>query len=456
MESHASALVRFLAGLRFADVPETVRARAELAFIDSLGCGLFGGGLDWGRIVGEVVFDEESRGRASVFANGKTASAARAALANGTSVHGFELDDVISETLVHPGSVIVPAALATAQETGASGERFLLGVIAGYEMMHRVGGALGIDQSNRGFHTTGIAGPAGAAVAAGIVRGLDVDRLLSAIGLAASCAAGIKSFSQPEGGMVKRLHAGRAAEAGVMAAAFAQRGFTGPPNALEGAFGLLDVIGGVAANASLLDAALGESFALTQVWTKMYPCCALIHAPLQAIEELRAANRFAPHDVAKIRIGSSKRGVEQNGNRAPVDTMSAQYSMPFCAALAVGSDPKDPTHYDEANLGAEAIRALIDRIELFIEPKMQRIYPRSFGASVAIELRNGSTFATEVCDPRGTAVAPCDPAELDHKFLLLARSVRGIDADRLLRVAREVRAQPSLDALSAELANRAG
>ena len=454
MAAHASALVRFLHDLRFEDLPEPVRARAELAFIDSLGCGLFGGGLDWGRIIGEYVFYEESRGRASVFANGKTASPARAALANGTSVHGFELDDVIGETLVHPGSVIVPAALATAQETGASGARFLLGIVAGYEMMHRVGGALGIDQSNRGFHTTGIAGPAGAAVAAGVIRGLDVDRLLSAIGLATSCAAGIKSFSQPEGGMVKRLHAGRAAEAGVMAATFAQRGFTGRPDALEGSFGLLDVIGGSAADAALLDAGLGESFAMTQVWTKMYPCCALIHAPLQAIEELRSANRFGPGDVTKIRIGSSKRGVEQNGNRTPVDTMSAQYSMPFCAAVAVGSDPKDPVHYEAANLGADAVRALIDRIELFIEPKMQAIYPHSFGASVAIELRDGTTVTAEVSDPRGTAVAPCDPDELDYKFLLLAKSVPGIDADRLLRVAREVRAQPSLDALSAELAKR--
>jgi 2-methylcitrate dehydratase PrpD len=169
--------------------------------------------------------------------------------------------------------------------------------------------------------------------------------------------------------MLERLHAGGAAEAGVTAAALAERGFTGPPNALEGSFGLLDVVGGTAADSARLDAALGESFALMQVWTKMYPCC---------------------------------------------------------AAVAIGNDPKDPAHYDEANLAVADVRALIDRIELFIDPKMQAISPHSFGASVTIELRDGTTLATEVSDPRGTAVAPCDPAELDRKFLLLARAVPGL------------------------------
>ena len=213
-------------------------------------------------------------------------------LANGTSTHGFELDDIIQGALTHPGAVVVSAALAAAEESRASGARLLLGVIAGYEMMARLSLALGAEHNTKGFHTTGVAGPIASVVAAGIVMGLSKEQLLAAIGISCSTAAGIKAFTQGTGGMVKRMHAGHAAEAGIVACELAKRGFTGPMEGIDGRFGLLEVIGGSDVKPEALDSDLGAAFAITRIWVKAYPCCGLIHSTAHALESLKAEHRF--------------------------------------------------------------------------------------------------------------------------------------------------------------------
>ncbi len=175
MASRSAHLVEYLASLSESDlVPELV-ASARMAVLDNLGCGLYGSRQQWGEIVNAFVLSERSHGTATLYGSTVAVAPARAALANGTSTHGFELDDILHGHS-HPGAVVVSAVLAAAEHAQASGARLLLGVIAGYEVMGRLGSALGMDHSNRGFHTTGVAGPIAAAVGAGIVMGLDSRR----------------------------------------------------------------------------------------------------------------------------------------------------------------------------------------------------------------------------------------------------------------------------------------
>jgi len=180
-------LLEFLQALP-QELPPALTASARVALIDNIGCGLFGATRAWGRMITDHVLEEGSRGRATVFGGSTTIAPARAALANGTCTHGFELDDIIMGALAHPGAVVVPAALAAAEATGADGRALLRAIVAGYEVMGRVSTALGQDHNNRGFHTTGIAGPIAAAVAAGLVMKLEHDTLLSAVGTACSSA----------------------------------------------------------------------------------------------------------------------------------------------------------------------------------------------------------------------------------------------------------------------------
>src|SRR5262249_2099897 len=207
-------------------------------------------------------------------------------------------------------------------------------IVAGYEVMHRVGLALGTEPAKRGFHTTSLVAPVACAVAAGKVMQLDLDQLYSAVGLACSAASGIKSFAAGRGGgMVKRLHLGRAAEAGVRAAQLAGRGFAGPPFGLDSRFGLMEVFGGAGAQPERMSQDLGDAWALRDVWFKVYPICGWIQSVVQLVVEQRGSQPLASYDVTSVRVGVSRYAAQNNGEPAPVDTMGAQYSIPYCAAV---------------------------------------------------------------------------------------------------------------------------
>ncbi|MSW20173.1 MAG: MmgE/PrpD family protein, partial [Actinobacteria bacterium] len=273
-QNRSGNMVEFLLSLKLENLPANLVREARTRLLDGLGCGLYGAVMPWGKIAAKVVYEEESRGAATIYGNREPVAAARAALVNGTATHGIELDDISPGAHVHPGAVVIPAALATAERCGASGAQLLLGLIAGYEAMTRVG--RGIGEAGWGFHITGVAGPVGAAVASGVVQGLTYDQVMRAIGIACSSSSGIKSFTQGSGGMVKRMHAGRASESGVLACDLARHGFTAPLAALDGKFGLLDVFGGDKSRPEELDKNLGQNFAIGNVWTKVFPCCGVI------------------------------------------------------------------------------------------------------------------------------------------------------------------------------------
>ena len=163
----AKELIDFLQGLQIEKVPAPVADIAKWCLLDSLGCALFGSKQEWARIMLEEMSAEGGQGVSTVIGRDKPLPAPAAALCNGTAAHGFELDDLLDEPIVHPGAIIIPAVLATAESVNASGARLLLGVIAGYESMNRIGLAMGLEPAHRGFHKTTLVGPVGAAIAAG-------------------------------------------------------------------------------------------------------------------------------------------------------------------------------------------------------------------------------------------------------------------------------------------------
>jgi 2-methylcitrate dehydratase PrpD len=446
-------LIEYLYGLSAAQMPSALLANARIALLDNLGCGLFGARREWGRMITELVRDEASQGRATVYGLSTTAAPARAALANGTCTHGFELDDIILGALSHPGAVVVPAALAAAEATRAEGTELLRGIIAGYEVMARVGAALGHEHNNRGFHTTGVAGPVASTVAAGLIMGLPIETLLSAVGTACSSASGIKAFTQGTGGMVKRMHAGRAAESGVLACDLAQRGFAGPQAAVDGRFGLLEVIGGTGfIYPERLDADLGADFAISRVWIKAYACCGLIHSTMHALERLKAAHGIAPSSVRSVHVSTSRRAVEQNGEPDPQDTMTAQYSVPFCAGVALSADARSPEPFMPDHLWDETVRGIAARTRLSVDERMDAAYPAHFGAHVAVELESGRKHEQTVLDPFGTPAEPFSAEEAEAKFRRLAGAAKDAAVvERIITAVAGLSDAASLETLSAAL-----
>ena len=414
-------LIEFVHGLKLESLPADVVTRARGALLDSLGCALFGSLQPWSRIMAEEVLSESPRGRSTIVGRKQTVAAPAAALCNGTATHGFELDDLLDEAIVHPGAIVVPAALAAAESVDASGSRLLAGIIAGYEVLNRVGLAAGVEPAHRGFHKTTLIGPLGAAVAAGVILELDPDQLMSATGLACSTSSGIKSFAAGTGGgMMKRMHAGRAAESGVRMAQLAARDFTGPPTAIDGKFGLLEVYGGKTARPELLTERLGAEWAMTSVFVKVYSCCSWIQGAVQQLVALRGPKPLKPDEIRQVRIGVSSYAARNNGEPAPVDTMGAQYSFPYCAALALAGEPTDPGMYLEKEIGNPERRALARRVELYTDEQMEAAYPKHYGSRIELTLAGGERRTSFVLDPHGFPADPVNEPERIEKFTRLA------------------------------------
>ena len=448
MTHHARELFEFIADFGRKELPTKLAAAAADRLMDTLGCALYGGGQEWTQLL--LKNAGKPSGSSTAF-GGTTLPAELAALCNGTAAHGFELDDLLTEALVHPGAVVVPAVFAVAEEEGIAGDRLLRAIVAGYEAIGRLGRALGQEASSRGWHLTGVAGPASSAIAVGVLLGLDAKALANAVGIACASAGGNKSFTG-SGGMVKRLHAGLASRAGVMAARLAASGFTGPTGAIDGQFGLLDVIAGDHKRPERLDADLGEDFEILHTTVKIYPCCAVLQSTLEAIGKLRNEHGLRSDNFTALAVGSSARAVTQNNERNPADLMAAQYSLPFCAALALRDDPQDPRLFSDAALSDPSLRALMAKVVMHVDDRMQAAYPRSMGARVSATLSDGRSVAAEVLDAHGTALAPCTESELEAKFNRLAGLAIGTAAAaRVLEAIGKIKDGASVSTLSQAL-----
>src|SRR6266702_315533 len=242
MAEETVRLAEYAAGLRYEDLPPEVIDCARDAIIDTIAACICGAALPWSRIVIDYAERTGPGGQSRILGCGPAVQAPSAALANGALAHAFELDSLTRPGAgAHPGATVLPPALAIAQERGADGRALIAAFVAGNEVMIRIGRATGHTNEARGFHAPGTTGPFGAAVAAGHLLRLDARTMTNALGIAGSLCGGLLEFARGDGGMVKRLHLGRASEAGVLAASLAADGFAGPRTVIEGEFGFLRV-----------------------------------------------------------------------------------------------------------------------------------------------------------------------------------------------------------------------
>lgn len=417
----AQRLIEFWQTPQGQAIPEAILERAKLCLLDALGCGLFGSRQPDSQIMSTVVLADRSRGDCTLLGSSDTLAPAQAALCNGTAMHGFELDDLLPKSLIHPGTVIVPAVLAAAEAADASGHAMLRGIVIGYEAMSRLSLAIGTEASHRGFHKTGVVGPVAAAIAAGVVMGLSSGQILSAAGLACSTASGIKAFAGGSGGgMVKGMHGGRAAESGVRMAMLAQSGYTGPPAAIDGRYGLLEVFAGSHAEPAQLWSGLGEEWAMDGLWVKVFPVCGWIQGVMQLLLDMRGAEPLALERIERVTVGTSAFSVKNNANTAPADTMEAQYSIPYCVSVALAADPRDPDQFAPAAFTDPVRRAIAQRVELTVDEESEAVFPKQFGSRVRLHLDDGQVKEAATLDPHGTAADPCTADEVIAKFRRLA------------------------------------
>src|SRR5438067_1017802 len=368
MAGETVELARYAAALRYEDLPSEVVACAKDAIIDTIAACICGSSLPWSRIVIDYAERTGPGGASRILGKGSAVQPPAAALANGALAHAFELDSLTRPSAgAHPGATVLPPALAVAQQIGGvNGKALIAAFVAGNEIMIRIGRATGHTNEARGFHAPGTTGPFGAAVACGHLLGLDAARMTNAIGIAGSLTGGLLEFAKGDGGTVKRLHLGRASEAGVLAASLAAAGFAGPKTVLEGQFGFLRVFC-TEFDEGELTKGLGRDFVTTSTVLKRYPVHATAHAAVRAVRDLQAEHGFAGSDIEAVTVTGNKRMVERHAIAEPADLMLAQYSIPFCVALALFREARDPESYDESALADPQIRALCRRVRVVPE-----------------------------------------------------------------------------------------
>jgi 2-methylcitrate dehydratase PrpD len=442
-------LAEFAAGLRFEALPDDVRAAARDCVQDTVGVMIFGAELPWSRMVLDYARRNGGGGPCHVLgATGFETTAPLAALANGASAHAFEMDSLRKpSTGVHPGG-IVPAALAVGEDADASGRDLILAFVAGMEVTTRIGLATRHSSEEKGFHAPGLTGVFGGAVAAGKLLGLDADGMRNALGIAGSLCSGLREFAKSgSGGMVKRLHVGRAAEGGVLAASLAHGGFEGPGTVLEGGYGFLAAFAEDPLLEKLTDG-LGDTWETRTICTKRCACHGVAHAPVQAFEELRAAHGFGAGDVESAVVGTSRKALGSHNIPEPKDVMAAQYSVPFSAALSFFRNPMDPRSFLDVDVADPEILALSRKIRL--EHFEETTKPgQAWVCRVAVKLKDGRTFEKTMLDFRGSPTEPMSREEFDGKFRAATGHLPGDRAETLLQGLRELDAQPSLRSMMA-------
>jgi 2-methylcitrate dehydratase PrpD len=366
MAGETTALAEFAASLRYDDIPAPVIAITKACLLDTVGVALFCSQLPWSRSAEDFARHTGGNGASTILSAAlPRASAPAAALANGTFSHAFEFDNLRQPSVgVHPGATAHVGALAVAEEYKVSGRDFLTALVAGCECMLRVGAAARQTSEEIGFHAPGLTGVFGSAIAASKLMGHDARKTAMAIGIGGSLCSGLLAFVRAgNGGMVKRLHMGRAAEGGVTAAYLAGRGFEGPDVVMEGKFGFLDVYARDG-DPALLTEGLGTRWDSPHIWFKMFPCHVTAQAPVRAVRELLREHRFAPQDVSRIVLQASQKVLTHHADCAPRDVGTAQYSVPFCIALSLFRDPSDPQAFLDGPNQNPAILDLCKKVEL--------------------------------------------------------------------------------------------
>ena len=360
-------------------------------------------------------------GRSSIAYYGDKVTPEQAAFCNACFGHAQDFDDTCLKVQTHPGAVIIPVAIAMAEETGASGVQVLNAIAAGMEVMLRVAHSVSPGCLQRGHHTPQCVGPFGAAITAGLLLGLSEEEMVNAMGIAGSFSGGLIEYTQ-SGGSVKRIHTAIPTTAGIRAAYFALDGMTGPATVLEGKKGVCTVYSDTTDLSRLTDR-LHEKFMIHEVALKYYNCCYFIHAPLEAVLQLTREEGLAPDDIRSIRVGTSKHGTVHVGRiKEPHDALGAQFSVQYTLALALLKELPGLESYEDENLWNKDIRAFASRIDVFDDPICTAEYPENWGSIVVVETNDGRQFSNRVRFPLGNPENPMSDSQIRSKFM---RNIEG-------------------------------
>jgi 2-methylcitrate dehydratase PrpD len=445
MTTASQALARFATGLKYEQIPPEVVERAKDCLIDTVGACVLGTQMPWTQTVIAYAQRNSAAGGSSVLGTEVKVRAPFACLCNGAAAHAFELDALCEPSVgMHPGAALAVPGFAVAQGRKKSGRELIEAFVAGFEVLYRIGQATHHSPEKIGFHAPGVMGVYGAATVAAKLFNESADQMAHAFGIAGSMSSGLMEFSRSVG-QVKRLHLGRTAEGGFLAAALAREGYTGPAEVLEGQYGALNTFCRDA-EPERLTQDLGKVWHTMKAKFKRFACHANAQVPVSLVLELKAKHGITGDDVARIALAVNAKTLSHHNIPEPADLAMAQYSVPFSTALALYVDPTNPWVFCDKNANDPRIRALSKSVTLEAMPASASQV--SLATRVTLHLKNGQTVSAEGDNFKGTPSMPLKRGELLEKFLKLTAHRERPRAERLFAQLSDVENVKDISALN--------
>lgn len=419
--THSERIADFALSLRGQDMPQDVAELARLHTLDAIGVGLAASqGQVQQRMASSLLPGNTQTQGCSVFGHSAMTHAAQAALLNGSFIHALEYDDTHMASIVHGSAVLVPAALAAAQQHNLSLGELTRLVTIGWEVLVRIGLAAPGAFQRRGFQVTSVGGALVSALLAGLAAGASREELVAAQGIAGSQASGIFEFLS-EGATVKALHPGWAAHAGLLAAQLAAAGMTGPSTVYEGRFGLYKTYTDEPTAAEALGQelnTLGQQWTLRDAAFKLFPCCHYIHPFLEGVQQLLAQGvvlHHIAHIECRVPEGAASIICEPWARKqTPVLLNEAKYSLPYCMALVFLGIPITAQHFLSTEVNAQAV-AFAQKISW--TPMLDADFPNKFQAEIQLQYRDGQHARVRIDQVKGSAQRPASAQEISAKFV---------------------------------------
>ena len=415
MTTLASQLAERIHTPGFHDIPQAALDWTASAFVDTVGVTLAGIRQDGPQILLRVPGIAAAPGPALILGTDRRTSVVDAALVNGVASHALDYDDVAGSMGGHPSVMLVPALLPLAEMLGSSGRDLVLAYVVGFETECRIARGVHFHHYDKGWHPTATLGIFGTAAAAARLLHLSIDQTATALGIAASFAAGLKANF---GTMTKPLHVGHAVRDGVFAALLANQGFTANPAAFEHKQGFLDVFNGPGTydTARMLDGWYDpfECGGAGDPGLKPYPCCGSTHPSIGRMIELAHRHDLRPERIARITVMPHARRLPHTDNPDPRTPLAAKFSIQYCVARALIDRSVTLAHFEAEAPFDPTVRRLMQCLEARPHPDM----PRDWGTEVIVETTDGTRFASRLDDypSRGPAGDPMTHAELWRKF----------------------------------------
>jgi len=415
-------LSEFSANLTFEDIPKKVLEHIKLLFLDGVGCCIHGNTLPWTKTLMEVVLNNTDIQECTIIGTNTKTSLLNATLINSTAGHGFESDDIHRESILHPNSIIVPVSINVSEKIkNVSGKHFLTAVVAGYEVATRVGSAAGTELLLRGFHPQGTHGTIASAVTAAKLMTLNKEQTLHAMGIAGSLGAGL--MAAQEGAMVKRLHSGRAAEAGVLAAELAAKKFTGISNIIEADYGgYLSSFSGQN-NFTRATDQLGEVWECANTGIKPYSSVTSIHAALDSLKAIMKDNKILSNDIKEIKAKISHptyvhcAWAYENHN-----VTSAQMNIYYGLALMALEGELFVDQFSPDKISNPKILDYMKKISAEVDPEIEKLgHEFRHMASIEVITNDNKKFTHTEKFRKGSPENPVPKNEILIKFNNLAK-----------------------------------